>query len=338
MICAALLWCGCEDEPPPMPRGGEPPAQEGGAAAAPAAGAPGAAGTGDPAAGAAGDATAPPKKKAATRVPTASELMGYGKAGQGDKNNALPGYLGGRRDSPGPSPLFVGKSKKPGPRYVNMRTDKVPVSPLERKWRGSPAGKDAKSGAKKSVNILAMLDTEEGALFEAKEPKGGAGDSAGAKESRSDTKKFKLLLYKLNGQTGDVDVFERSFKSQEAHDAAERFAIQQGYQHKRPTVTKKAAVAKGATDNKAKDAKKKDEKPANKCPFKATFTEMQGGNSVSQSRCFPTQKALDQFMAQRNKAKAAAAKKAAPAPPKPAAKPAAKKSGADDSLAPAKLD
>ncbi|MFT7624613.1 MAG: hypothetical protein ACI9WU_003801 [Myxococcota bacterium] len=319
-----LVIVACEEEPPPAGRGGGPggggPAKVAEAKPAAAEGEDGGATEGttgeaaseETGAVAAVDDGSPAR---AARVPTASELLGLGRRSGAGGGDELPGFLRNRKRATadgGESPLFTGEAAAPSKGYGKMRISPLQVSPIERHW-GVEQDLLGKSRApeKAAAPVVAPNSQPAGKIFQGKgtEPVPVAEEKPAAPTTAAEGK-YRLLLYRLNPNTGAIETFDRSYASKEARKAAESYAQRQGYSGKQPGQEAVAAAKAKLTEGKGK----KEEAPAAKkdeCKFRAYWTQ----NKVRQSRCFGSQAQLDAFTASRRAQQKAeqAAKTASPA-------------------------
>lgn len=312
VLCFGLV--GCEEEQPPMQRGGGPdPAgsppsaskanepNAGGKAADNAAQTaeaqkPGAAESG--ADSAAGDQPATPVKKVGTlppRVPSASEILGM----ERDDNakpaaDRLPSFLNSTKESD-PKLLFEGTEPTPSDEYAVMGQEgMLEVSPLQRHWGGALRVSDV--GAKKRLltnSMAAPKDEENTTLFgpgAALESKTDEKEASGTqKASPSDEKQFELTMYRLNKKTLKVESVTRTYATAAARDAARSFLMKDGYSNKPPSP--RALQELRDAQKKAEAQKKAAAQAKNACPFRATWTD----NGITNSRCFNTAEALSKF-------------------------------------------
>lgn len=308
---ALIAFTGCEDDPPSAPPPPPPGAAAPGGQPAPVPGAQPASGAdGQPVAAAAPQPVVPvAQKKASSRVPTASEMLGLGRNRAPDKPGGLPQFLAeshGERPK-GESLLFQGRVEEPSSRYAKLKVAMSPVSPIERHWGADQDIYKLAQSSRPQVVAAPTGADQASSLF-----KGDAPPAADSPEKKiaSSAAEFPLTMFRINETTGRLDTLEKSYGSKQGRQAAEQYAMKQGYKKKRPS---QAALAKAQEQLKAGEAKKKKDAAAKKsatkeiCKFQAYWTE----GAVRQSRCFSSQKQLDAFMASRRK-------KAAP---KPAARP-----------------
>jgi len=324
----------CEEEPPPMQRGGGP--DPAGSPAAPQPAAPGepektsaqdgktaagsdSAAANSTAAGAEGanaekpaDAGAESLKKPGVlppRVPSASEMLGMDRDdNQKPAVDRLPTFLQSN-GTKNPKLLFDGDEPSPSDAYAAMGQDgMLEVSPLERHWGGALRVSDV--GAKRKLltnSMAAPQDDDETALFGP-----GAALEATDTDTKADTgtkvksesdKQFELKMYRLNRQNLKVESVTRTYATAAARDAAKSFLRKDGYSDKPPSP---AAVQQLRDAQKKKDEKKKaSANQKNACPFRATYTE----NGVTNSRCFSSAEALSKFQQSLQKKRQAKLKK-----------------------------
>ena len=306
VVC--LVAMACEEEssgPPPGPPPGHgapakavAPAQPGATPATPgttpgtSAAAPGtkpAPGT-SPAPGAPAPAGTPGVEKRPPAVPTARQLLGPGR-----RERKSDRVAGDTRDPDEASPLFAGRPVEPSAAYQGMKTDPLAgVSPIERHWGSEES---LLAGAKRGRRIIAAPSAGVGAtLF---------GDSKGievghapekpdtvGKGKPGDGKRYRLVLYRMDRRTGNVEVFDQTFFSEEAREAALKTRTAQGYRTERPPVEEIEKVRKELEKIKAAQKRGSDE-----CDHKVTWMTGVGKAATLHSQCFKTKEEADRFSA-----------------------------------------
>ena len=305
-LIPALLLCACfgDDDSGQPPPPGPPPAP---ATAAPDATA--AAASDGVAVAAAPDTAAPTPP---SRAPTAADMLGLGRRDLTGKSRlALPPFLQGGLPEGQENPLFKGQPVQPSTEYAALKTNPIDVSPIERHWgadeelRGGGAPGQRGLSAPRPSNVESVFGT-------ASKPTAVAGVEGSAATSEA---KFRVTLYRLNAQTGQVETFDRAYTTAEARDAAREFKAKEGFKPERPAQKDVDAVAAAAKAlREAGDKKEGVNDPA--CKFRATWSTGEGSSRETHSRCFNTQGEVDRFTAERgrnpNGAGATAPEKEAP--------------------------
>ena len=236
-------------------------------------------------------------------------MLGLGRNTALDKPGGLPQFLAESHGdtSKGRNLLFQGQVEEPSNSYAKLKVSMSPVSPIERHWGAEQDVYKLAQSSRPQVVAAPTGADQASSLFKGEAP---AGSDSPDKKSAAQEAEFPLTMFRINETTGRLDVLEKSYGSKEGLQAAEQYAIKQGYKKDRPS---EAALAKAQERLKAVEAKKQKDAAAKKdgkketCKFQAYWTE----GTVRQSRCFGSQAQLDAFMASRRK-------KAEPKPAVPA--------------------
>jgi len=186
----------------------------------------------------------------------------------------------------GPNPMFEGKPVKASAKYRRLRVRRRPVSPL--RWKLNVSS-DAETSVAENVSWQESDD-----------------------EDAAEAPAFQVKLYRRNASTGEVEVFEQSYASEQEYAVALTRKLSDGYSRTPPAAptTPKGKSQAAASDKPTVDeGGKKTKKPAKgaeakakkgkSCPVEVTWTTGQGDARKEHSRCFKDRKAAKVFQDKR---------------------------------------
>jgi len=215
------------------------------------------------------------------------------KDGNADKNDepkndarALPFMkrVSGNKSS---NPLLDGKTVKASASYRRLRVRRRPVNPV--RWQLSVAPQSETDKGSESATAVAWQADED--------------------EEEQEQAAFRVKLYRRDAKTGELEVFEQSYSSEQEYTVALTRKLSDGYTRTPPAAAasekKQPAKAKAdpASKKEADKDSTKDKKTAkNSCPVQVTWTTGEGKTRKEHSRCFQDRASAKAFQDQRRKA------------------------------------
>ena len=185
------------------------------------------------------------------------------------------------------NPLLEGKGVKASASYRRLRVRRRPVNPVRWKLSVAPQSEDDDGGNAAAVEWQADDEEDE-------------------KEQAA----FRVKLYRRDANTGELEVFEESYSTQQEYAVALTRKLSDGYTRTPPAAAKapekkmssKAKADPNAKKEATKDSGKEAQAAKNSCPVQVTWTTGEGSARKEHSRCFQDRASAQAFQDQRRKA------------------------------------